>query len=149
MTNDLISRSKLLARFACWCGGECGSCEYHTHTGDCRLIIEAPAVPITGDTSDGYHTFNDLISREAALIAMPKDDELYSLDVRRVILNVPAVEAAPVVHAHYGFKGPHIGETYSPYAGHGTCSNCKSRILIDPQHDNFCPECGAKMDKEE
>lgn len=50
----------------------------------------------------------------------------------------------PLVHASYGFVGPHIG---SLYADHGTCGNCKERILIDPQHKNFCPHCGAKMDK--
>lgn len=82
----------------------------------------------------------------------PDDDGSYSkadADLRETldeIENIPAVDAAPVVHASYGFVGPHIG---SLYASHGTCGNCKERILIDPRHKKFCPNCGAKMDKEE
>lgn len=101
---------------------------------------------------------NDLISREALLEelreeldwAKENDPEMrsaFQIALRRVKKS-PAVDAVPVVHAHYGFTGPHIGETWSPYAEHGTCSNCKSRILIDPQHKNFCPNCGARINKE-
>lgn len=28
------------------------------------------------------------------------------------------------------------------------CSECKAEITIDPNYDNYCPNCGAKMDKE-
>ena len=66
--------------------------------------------------------------------------------LRRLSEEAPAVDTAPVVHASYGFVGPHIG---SLYASHGTCGNCKERILIDPRHNKFCPNCGAKMDQEE
>lgn len=51
-----------------------------------------------------------------------------------------------VQHGRYGFVGPHVGEVYPPNAEHGTCSACKERILIDPKHKNFCPECGVKID---
>ena len=95
---------------------------------------------------------NDLISRSELLEkSMPAREfarnvpDLHVVSVNSV-RRAPAVDAAPVVHAHYGFTGPHIG---SLYADHGTCGNCKERILIDPQHKNFCPNCGAKMDKEE
>ena len=40
---------------------------------------------------------NDLISRSALLEAMPKNDEIFSFEVRRVICNVPAVDAVEVV----------------------------------------------------
>ena len=104
---------------------------------------------------------NDLISRSALLAEIDNErrrhidsgnygaEHLTVHSLRRLAEDAPAVDAAPVVHAHYGFTGPHIGETYSPYAEHGTCSNCKSRILIAPQHKNFCPNCGAKVDEEE
>ena len=39
---------------------------------------------------------NDLISRSALLDAMPKNDELLSFEVRRVICNAPAVDAEVV-----------------------------------------------------
>lgn len=51
----------------------------------------------------------------------------------------------PVKYGHYGFLGLRIGETCPPYAKYGTCSNCRSRILIDPKHMKFCPECGMRM----
>lgn len=104
---------------------------------------------------------NDLISREAVLKALrARGRELLklgtsfesniasvtALECVNIVKDAPAVDAAPVVHASYGFVGPHIG---SLYADHGTCGNCKERILIDPQHKNFCPHCGARMDKEE
>lgn len=39
---------------------------------------------------------NDLISRSALLEAMPKNDEIFSFEVRRVICNAPAVDAEVV-----------------------------------------------------
>lgn len=39
----------------------------------------------------------DLIARDKLLEDMPKNDELFSMDVRRVILEQPIVEAVPVV----------------------------------------------------
>lgn len=99
---------------------------------------------------------NDLISREAAIeILKEKLNRNYTpsftagdafASALHRIKKLPTVDAAPVVHASYGFVGPHIG---SLYADHGTCGNCKERILIDPRHKKFCPNCGAKMDGEE
>lgn len=53
------------------------------------------------------------------------------------------IDAEPVRHGRYAFVGPHIGTLF---AEHGTCRVCGERILIDPQHKNYCPNCGAKMD---
>ena len=39
----------------------------------------------------------DLISRNALLDAMPKNDELLSVDVRRIICELPKVDAEPVI----------------------------------------------------
>ena len=83
---------------------------------------------------------NDLISREAALIAIPKDDELYSLDVRRVILNVPAVDAAPVVHSEW------VKEENR--TNHWHCKNCGLVEGMAHYMMHYCPNCGARMDKE-
>lgn len=64
MNNDLISRSALL-EFA------------HNHvngTVDCNDIARFPAVDaepvITGETSDGYHTFNELYHHRAVLFSV-------------------------------------------------------------------------------
>lgn len=40
---------------------------------------------------------DDLISRKALLDCMPKDEQLMSLDVRRYIIDAPAVDAEPVI----------------------------------------------------
>ena len=42
-------------------------------------------------------TMGDLISRNALLDAMPKNDELLSVDVRRIICESPKVDAEPVI----------------------------------------------------
>ena len=81
---------------------------------------------------------NDLISRNALLDAMPKDDELFSLDVRRVILNAPAVDAAPVVQSQW---------KYFRKQNTAVCLNCSFERDLDA---NFgaavaCPNCGALM----
>lgn len=51
---------------------------------------------------------SDLISRVALLDAMPKNDELLSLDVRRVICDAPAVDAEPVRHGRWIKTRKHI-----------------------------------------
>lgn len=61
------------------------------------------------------------------------------------LINNPSL-LKPVRHGRYGFVGPHIGWLCSPYAEHGTCNACKERILIDPNHKNYCPNCGVPMD---
>lgn len=57
------------------------------------------------------------------------------------VKNFPAVDAVPVVHAHWKFNRD----------GSGTCSNCR-RTQTDAwdydSWDNYCSSCGAKMDGE-
>jgi len=101
---------------------------------------------------------DDLISRKAAIEAF--DDERVDRNygdvspesVIGVIETIPAVDAAPVVHARWI-------ETKIPAntTGHGgvgqdkkngwLCSNC--RCAFDAKLlwcQNYCPNCGAKMD---
>ena len=71
--DDLISRKALIARLTDWL--EEGDDEdlspeerqyNHGIRRAIRFVRDAPAVPITGDTSDGYHTFNELYIDKAA-----------------------------------------------------------------------------------
>ena len=63
-----------------------------------------------------------------------------------------AVDAVPVVHAHWFTldPNPHTGKAYK-----FACSNCEEVVLtrrqmpIDELRYVFCPHCGAKMDEEE
>lgn len=59
-----------------------------------------------------------------------------------IVQNVPAADVKPVVHGHW----KQVDETKC------RCSNCDIIALIGlyPHGDkNYCPNCGAKMDKEE
>ena len=71
---------------------------------------------------------NDLISRSALLEAMPKNDEIFSSEVRRVICNAPAVDAE-AVRLEVEYK----------------CSECGRLEGLDDEP--YC-NCGAKMDAE-
>lgn len=88
----------------------------------------------------------DLISRAAALNAIDcwhidfnsMDGAKVQTDCWRTIKELPAVDAAPVVHGRW---------TYYLCVGHGRyqCSECSH--WVDAGMDrNYCPNCGAKMD---
>jgi hypothetical protein len=108
---------------------------------------------------------DDLISRAAAIEYLMtnmgwKDEDGYTVDdadekcaiITDLVNGIPAVDAVPVVHAHWI-------ETTIPAntTGHGgvgqdkkkgwLCSNC--RCAFDAELlwcDHYCPNCGAKMD---
>lgn len=83
---------------------------------------------------------SDLISRNALLDAMPKNDELLSVDVRRIICESPKVDAEPVRHGKCDFCGrgkPIKAYTYLPDCG------LQYGIAIEAI---YCPKCGKKTD---
>ena len=91
---------------------------------------------------------SDLISRNALLDAMPKDDELLSVDVRRIICESPIIDAEPVRHGHWETKVYTTGDGLDDWGvinhREEVCSECGEwQIGIS----NFCPNCGAKMDE--
>lgn len=70
-------------------------------------------------------------------------DELcfdYAYAAAEIIKKMPGIDAAPVVHAHWNDSFDGI----TPY-----CSACgmSHRCLI--RTPDYCPNCGAKMDKKE
>ena len=82
---------------------------------------------------------NDLISRNALLDAMPKNDELLSVDVRRIICESPKVDAEPVRHRKCDFCGrgkPVKAYTYLPDCG------LQYGIAVEAI---YCPKCGEKI----
>ena len=68
---------------------------------------------------------------ERVLRAVPVDE----------IEDAPAVDAAPVVHSYW----EPYGRTSNGTVGRWRCMNCKRTSL---ESGNFCPNCGARMDKE-
>lgn len=86
MNNDLISRSALLAELKEWYDEaqqrEAANYEWETFESSgiesAMLCVEnfpaVDALPITGDTSDGYHTFNELYHHRAVLFSVICND---------------------------------------------------------------------------
>ena len=93
---------------------------------------------------------NEFISRNALLDAMPKNDELSSLDVRKVICSVPTADVILVRHGRWVKAN---GMMPPEYHGRKCCSVCDAFALSDfygrERLSDFCPNCGAKMDLEE
>lgn len=88
----------------------------------------------------------DQIERDKLLDSLPKNDTVLSLDVRRIVVEAPAVDAAPVVHGRW---------VEYPVAHYFKCSKCKYIVpykkavrINEKQAYNYCPSCGAKMDGE-
>lgn len=82
---------------------------------------------------------NDLLSRSALLEAMPKNDEIFSFEVRRVICNAPTVDAEVVRHGRWVAEIDRMGN-------YAHCSECGCRCRGYVPNYKYCPECGAKMD---
>ena len=98
MTNDLISRSRLLKKI--------------------RAYADSKV------TNEGVETANNI------------------LKTVQVIEKMPTVDAAPVVHGQWIEKPFLLGTTR-------VCSECGDYYGMPHGIFNYCPNCGAKMDKEE
>ena len=89
---------------------------------------------------------SDLISREALIDALEKEEKVYEDNMSvpsfftalSVIRHLPTIEAVPVVHGEWE-RIP-----YS-FVGGYRCSCCGQKTL--ERHWNFCPNCGADMRK--
>lgn len=97
---------------------------------------------------------------------MPNDDYIKRIDAKKaifewcrdtadirswyeVIEEAPAADVEPVRHGHY------IGTEFDGYADGNPvyyewkCSECDCVFEDDEPKYRYCPNCGAKMDKEE
>ena len=83
------------------------------------------------------------------------DREKYDVweDIIDAVRNIPAADVAPVVHGKWTDKG-WDGDFSWKIDGRGncwrviTCSNC-CHNLCGTSKTKFCPNCGAKMDRED
>lgn len=84
----------------------------------------------------------DLISRKALLedIKAAKENggmgAVVADTLSRYVKRQPAVDARPVVHGEWIELHEENGHEV------GTCSHCRHVRIVD----NYCPNCGAKMD---
>lgn len=86
----------------------------------------------------------DLISRSALLAKAEWEESYMGTDGFRYVrlsdvLDAPAVEAEPVVHAHWIRVG----------WGYYKCSHCdtEANLLLRSEPKNYCANCGARMDE--
>lgn len=91
---------------------------------------------------DGEKLYKDIINIPSKLENKGPFYQAGSVDRQNEILdlikNALAVDAEPVVHAHY-YKNS--GLTLFPI-----CSNCH---MINAAKHNYCENCGSKMDEDE
>ena len=93
---------------------------------------------------------SDLIRRDDAIVALTQSAD-YIADALERLDKVPTVDAAPVVHGRWINYPECLGYDDAYCDEHIVCSSCKSVWnIIDNDADrfDFCPSCGAKMDKE-
>ena len=82
------------------------------------------------------------------LVKMKDFGELTAKKAIRVVKNAPTIEAEPVRH------GKFIGTEYDGYADGNPvyyewkCSECGCVFEEDEPTYRYCPNCGARMDKE-
>ena len=82
------------------------------------------------------------IKREEAIEAA-KRAWAKGLEPSQYLEIIPAEDVAPVRHGRWVEKEKYtFGIMYD-------CSLCENRILDNGHPWNYCPNCGAKMDKEE
>lgn len=86
----------------------------------------------------------DLISRTAAIEAIKP--LLYSDNCVSTLINMPAVDAVPVVHGWWSEKRWMTDDDWGVINHRAiVCSACKGEIA-DGEQTRYCPNCGAKMD---
>ena len=78
-------------------------------------------------------------------VGNPFPDGVDAIDIKDVDA-IPPADVAPVRHGRWLGWGKSGTPTYENY---GTCSVCGEDAEIYTEHRNYCPNCGAKMDKEE
>lgn len=82
----------------------------------------------------------EYINRTALLENLP--DEPYKGVLRRVLMQAPVADVAPVVHGRWEFPIFCYNDADDPRC---VCSECGSIETPLARH-SYCPNCGAKMD---
>ena len=81
----------------------------------------------------------DYIKREDAM------DGMHNVDDAKHIRALPSADVAPVRHGRWIYQ---MDDLY-PEESTMKCSVCGDFIFIRGESDNYCPNCGAKMDEGE
>ncbi len=68
-----------------------------------------------------------------------------SEQVVMLLEHAPTADVVSVIHGHWIDKGYYV-TTADGSIPVMTCSVCNAEITIDNFYDDYCPNCGAKMD---
>ena len=102
---------------------------------------------VTGNALEDVLTMTEYIKREAAIEALSRGDGCGNI-CRRGIERIPSADVAPVRHGRWiEYMKVIIPEPYNKLEQAWKCSECGFDDGFITDH--FCPNCGAKMDKEE
>ena len=77
------------------------------------------------------------------LVKMKDFGELTAKKAIRVVEKAPTIDAEPVRHGKWIPHEDEDGERYGD-----NCSECGEWYVMPYGKTNFCPHCGARMDKE-
>ena len=105
---------------------------------------------------------DDLISRAYVLAEYDRQHKGPPGGARKIMVEAPAVDAVPVVHARWFYKDRHR-KTCRQYTGYDDMGEVHTITVIEESEGkepycsecgaqaaesfiNFCPNCGAKMD---
>lgn len=89
----------------------------------------------------------EYIDRERLFNALNAYNTKFNAEINSIILSIPKENVQEVRHGKWIYDGSDIG--WANYK----CSSCGECFVLEegtPQENeyNFCPHCGAKMDKE-
>lgn len=159
---------KVIAGLECCIACICSNCEYFDPSNEAacteRLMMDALAVikalrterddlrkdiAVLTEWHEPMVMDGDLIPRAAVLKFPIRQDHcdkengnphfIYGIEtVMEYVEYIPAVEAEPVVHAHWIRVG----------WGYCKCSHCEAEVGVVSGHKNYCANCGARMDEE-
>ena len=85
----------------------------------------------------------EYISREALRDALYAADAI-TMQAVKLLNQFPAADVAPVRHGHWIY---HIDDLF-PNDSTQECSYCHAEENLTLHNENYCPNCGAKMDEE-
>lgn len=101
-----------------------------------------------GVASEKLYDVYEYVKRNIIADGKPVDAPLVKnimLRFEKALMNVPAADVAPVVHAHWVDDRDGIDIAFGECDPDCHCSACGNR---SDRYFKYCPRCGAKMDQE-
>lgn len=89
----------------------------------------------------------EYIDRPALLQTLNENNIPYNSDVNYFITTAPKADVAEVRHGKWHFINQSKSYFDAPYGDICECSLCGHKVDVSETNYNYCPNCGAKMDK--